>query len=185
MQERLESSDLGRVLISAFLLVTLIVVFASNLPRLHDSELKRHLSRIGTPYLGATGIHQSWSVFAPEPAKQNAAFRARVEFADGSHTLWQPPEYEPFIGSFREGRWGKWEEAIQTDVYGHAMLESTAIWIARRYATEEHRPVRVIFIRLWQDLPPPGSSDAPLPWRSQEYFEFRVRPGLLDGDASR
>lgn len=174
MQERLESSDLGRALISAFLIVTLVVIFASNLPRLHDSELKRQLSRIGTPYLQATGADQSWSVFAPNPVNENSDWRAEVTFADGSKANWRPPARDHFIGAFRNGRWSKWLEVVRKDVYGPDVWEPTAKYVARLYSDRGRRPIAVRFFRAWQPLPPPGSGQ-PLPaWREEAYYEYPV-----------
>jgi hypothetical protein len=181
LQERIESSDLGRALISAFVIVTLLVIFASNLPRLHDSELKRKLSRIGTPYLGATGIDQSWSVFAPEPVKTNNGFTALVTFRDGNTAQWQAPQDDRFLGAFREGRWSKWLEVVRNPIYTEDVLKPAAAWIARRYATDGRRPVRVTFIRAWQDIPAPGSELKNL-WHAEAYYTLDVTPAILSGD---
>jgi hypothetical protein len=54
LQERLESSDLGRSLISAFLIVTLGAVLATNIQG--NSKLRREVTRITQPYSNATGI---------------------------------------------------------------------------------------------------------------------------------
>ena len=180
MQQRLEATDLGRALISAFVLVTLIVIFASNLPRLYDSELKRQLSRIGTPYLGATGIDQSWSVFAPEPVKQNSVFTAVITFDDGSTARWHEPQYDRFVGSFLEGRWSKWLEVIRNTNYENDVWKPAAAWLARKYDTRGRRPVEVRFIRAWQDIPPPDVKTK-APWHAAVYYTFKVTPAVLTG----
>jgi hypothetical protein len=174
VQERLESSDIGRALISAFLLVTLVVLFASNLPRLYDSELKRQLSRVGTPYLRVTGADQSWSVFAPEPVSQNQDFKAVVAFEDGSKATWRPPQRDHFIGAFRNGRWSKWTEVVRKDAYGSDVFESTARYVVRVYEKRGRRPVSVTFVRGWQQIPPPGSGQPLPPWSEEAYYEYRV-----------
>jgi len=62
--ERLESSDTGRVVLSALILVLLISLVAYAIP---DSAPKRALLRPGLPLLSATGLGQGWGMFAPEP----------------------------------------------------------------------------------------------------------------------
>ena len=179
MQERLESSDLGRSLISAFLLLTLLVIFTANLPRLYDSELERQLTRVSRPYLRVTGLDQSWSVFAPEPVKHNHEFLAHVTFADGSRATWRIPEYDRFIGALRAGRWSKWMEVIRNDAYGAVVFKSTALYVARSLAKDGRRPVKVTFTRREQALPPFGT-DQRQPWRSETYYELELGPDTLE-----
>lgn len=70
LQERLEARPAGRVLISAFLVVTLAAVCATNLP---ESRLRREALKPAGPFLRATGLDQDWRVFAPDPRSRESA----------------------------------------------------------------------------------------------------------------
>lgn len=182
VQERIEASDLGRVVISAFIVITLIVIFTFNLPYLYDSELKRQLVRISSRFVQTAGIDQAWSVFAPTPRQYVIAFRARITYADGSESYWEIPHYGPWIGAFQSTRWRKWVEVVWDQNYAGSTWVSTARWIARTHAKDGLRPVTVTFIRRLHDLWPPGSKKkGHPPWRQQEYFTYKVPTGLVTG----
>jgi len=173
LQVRLERTAVGRSLISAFLLITLVVVVTINLPYFHDSELKRLVSRVTDPYVRATGLEQEWALFAPNPLMGNSDFRVVVTFADGSQTTWVPPRYDPFLGSFRAGRWAKIVEVMRQDQYRDTAFPSFARWVAAKYAGHTPPPAVVTFVRTIQELPPPGTN-RPQPWRTEAYYQLDV-----------
>ena len=74
MQERLESSAVGRAVISAFAVVTVVALALWNLP---DSEIKRKALTVVRPYVTALGLEQNWGVFAPDPAPRVTRARRR------------------------------------------------------------------------------------------------------------
>jgi hypothetical protein len=181
-QERLESSDLGRVLISAFLVLTIVVIVALNLPWQHDFELKRQLNKVALPYSKATGLQQNWSVFAPTPRSTSIAFTARIRFADGSRADWAIPREDRFFGAFLSTRWRKWVEVIWQDRYRPFAARPTALWLARRYARRGLRPLEVTFVRRWRGVPPLGSKIRTR-WRHQTYYHLKITPEMLDPKA--
>ena len=73
LQRRLETSSSGRALISGVILFTLAAMLISNLPA---SELRRTGMKIFDPYLDATGLHQNWSLFAPDPRRSTLQLEA-------------------------------------------------------------------------------------------------------------
>jgi hypothetical protein len=177
-QKRFESNDLGRVLISAFLLLTVVAIVALNLPWQYDTPLKRQLRRVAWPYSKATGVQQSWSVFAPIPRPSSLSFTARIRYADGTHVDWHPPARDPYIGEFSGEHWVKWVESAVRDDNARVVARPAAIWLARRYAQTGRRPVEVTFIRIWRDTPPLGSKTKPRP-RVEAYYHLRVTPTML------
>jgi hypothetical protein len=177
-QERLERTDIGRVVISAFLVLTLVSLIALNLPWQYDSKLKRELRRVAWPYSKATGVQQTWSVFAPNPRASTLRFSARVRFADGSHVDWRPDYGDPYIGEFAGEHWLKWVEASTQPGYGAFIGRSAATWLARRFSTPRRRPVEVTFTRTWWDTPPLGSKRRPKR-RVEHYYRLRITPEML------
>ena len=157
LQERFEASELGRAVIGAFVAVTLAVILIANLP---TSELKRQLVRVAEPYLEATGIHQVWGVFAPDPRRTVLFLEARVRFADGSTSTWRPPDGLPFPDSYRDVRWRKWADAVATS---QDYWEPAARWVARRYAGGASSVTSVELIARTYELLPPGNEPSRAP----------------------
>jgi hypothetical protein len=67
LQERFESTPLGRIVISIFLLVTFVALLTANLP---ESRLQELLLKADHPYVYGLGLDQAWGVFAPDPRSQ-------------------------------------------------------------------------------------------------------------------
>ena len=85
----------GRSLLSLFIVVTLVAVVVTNLP---ESLLRRRSRRSTDPYLKATGLDQSWRIFAPNPRQISLRLEARVRYDDGSVVVWQPPAGGDLVG---------------------------------------------------------------------------------------
>ena len=165
MQERLESSPAGRLLISAFLVVTVLALVAWNLPA---SELRRQALRPLAPYVRATGLDQNWGVFAPDPRRQTLDFYARITYADGTTGTWRPPSGNALIGAYRDYRWRKWYEWTTNDSYRH-LWDPAAAFVARRERAAGREPVRVELVRRTSDLAAPGYKPRSGPWREETY----------------
>jgi hypothetical protein len=176
MQERLESTRLGRVLISAFLIVTLLGLLTTSVL---ESHLRTKLLRVEHSFLYATGLTQNWGVFSPNPRRQVIELRARIVYGDGTTETWRPPRADPFIGAYWDFHWLKWVEYVILDDHRGDLWRPAATWIARAHATRDHRPVRVTLVRRWYDLPPPGHP-APHPWHEFAYYTLTVTPAVLD-----
>src|SRR5688500_7276572 len=95
LQRRLETSATGRAFLSGVIGFTLAAMLISNLPA---SELRRTGMKIFDPYLDATGLHQNWNLFAPDPRRSTLQLEARITFDDGSTTVWHPPTGDPVVG---------------------------------------------------------------------------------------
>jgi hypothetical protein len=153
VQERIESSVLGRALIGAFIAVTLLWVAATNLP---ESALKHDLLRQGSTYLNAVGLDQDWSLFAPEPRRRSLELVARVTYDDGSGASWTFPHDGPLVGQYRDYRWRKWLEYMVA--FGASELwPGAAQWAARQRSRPGRRVVSVALMQVVYDLLPPGS----------------------------
>jgi hypothetical protein len=174
VQERIESSVLGRALIGAFIAVTLLWVAATNLP---ESALKRDLLRQGGTYLNAVGLDQDWSLFAPEPRRRSLDLTARVTYDDGSSTTWTFPHDGPIVGQYRDYRWRKWLEYL-------IAFDATQLWpaAAQWSATERNRPQhRVSAVALVEnvyDLFPPGTGHGDRGPTQRAVFYIRQWPRL-------
>jgi hypothetical protein len=156
---RLESSDLGRVVLSAFIVVVLISLIAFAAP---DSAPQRTVLRSATPLLAATGLGQGWGMFAPDPRHELLRMEADVHNADGSVYHFELPFEGPFAAA-SDYRWRKWLEWAFLDEA--PIIQSTALYAAHRSAAAGHKPVSVTVVRSLARLHPPGE-DGPLEWHT-------------------
>lgn len=170
LQARAESSEFGRGIISAFIVVTVGLVVATNLP---SSPLRDKLMRPGQPYLNALGLDQSWAIFAPQPREAAIDLRATISYDDGSTRTWRIPNDDPFIGTFRDYRWRKWLENVVADVNSQ-LWRPAAIWIAAHESRPGRRAVRVTLTRRFATLQPPGQTPARLPWQEKLYYTLDI-----------
>jgi len=180
-QERVEHSRIGRVLISLFVVVTLITVLTANLPA---SRLQSLLLKADHPYLNAADLQQNWGVFAPDPRSQTVDVLARVTFADGSQETWQIPARDPVVGEYIDYRWRKWEEWVASGSSAF-LYQPGAIYAARRLATSERRPVQVALIDRSHQITVPGQTPFATN-RPTEHtlYTTKITPAMLQG-ASR
>ncbi|MGI8801747.1 MAG: hypothetical protein ACR2KV_06180 [Solirubrobacteraceae bacterium] len=172
LQARLESSDFGRGVISAFVIVTVGLILAANLPA---SPLHDELIAPGQPYLNALGLDQSWSVFAPEPRRASLDLRADIRYDDGSRATWRIPHDDPFVGTFRDYRWRKWLEQVDAET-NQQLWRPAAIWIAGQELRPGRRVVEVTLTRRVAPLQPPGVSPSQLPWQEKLFYTLHVAP---------
>ena len=179
MQERLERSGVGQLLISIFVVVTIagIVMTTSS-----DSELKSQFVRVGQPYLNALGLDQSWNVFAPDPRQKVIDVEGRVRFADGSTSTWKYPRRDPFVGVYSDYRWRKWTEWVTSDAY-RDLWKPAAAYIARQEASAGRRPVSVTLVRRSRGMIPPGTNRPEQIWEESSYYTLEVTPEILEGNA--
>jgi hypothetical protein len=169
---RLESSDLGRVVLSTVIVVILVSLIAFAAP---DSAPQRTVLRPATPLLVATGLGQGWGMFAPDPRHELLRMTADVHNADGSTYHFKLPFEGPFAAA-SDYRWRKWLEWAFLDE--KPIIEGTAIYAAHRSAAAGHKPVSVTVTRSLARLRPPGQ-DGPLKWhtsRAEVHFKREIGP---------
>ena len=171
MQERLESTGVGQVLISAFLLLTVASLVFWNMPQ---SELKKEALTPLRPFVNATGLDQNWGVFAPPP-RQSVVLEARIAYEDGTPRSWFLPRGGPLVDAYWDYRWRKYAEWARNDNRRY-LWEPTAAWIARHERAQGRRPVTVVLSRKVTELRPPGAGPSRERPRTFDYFVYPVAP---------
>jgi hypothetical protein len=167
LQERLESSEVGRVLISAFLIATLFSLCVTNLP---DSRLRREATKATDPYVNSLGLDQTWSVFAPDPRRVSLDMEARITYSNGETATWTVPRGGSLIGSYWDYRWRKWLENVVQEA-NRGLWRPTAQFIAQRRRRSGSLPTRVTLVRRWRDLTPPGARPRKRPrWQQYAFY---------------
>jgi hypothetical protein len=177
-QERVERSRAGRVLISLFVVLSILTILTANLP---PSHLENLLMKADHPYFNAVDMSQNWGVFAPDPRSQTVDLLARVTFADGSHETWQIPARDAVVGEYIDYRWRKWEEWLVSPATTFPLFRLGAIYAARVLATPERRPVRVVLIDRYHAITPPGQPSAPAGPTERTVYSTGITPAMLSG----
>lgn len=177
LQERVARSRAGRVVISLFVIATVVTILTANLP---PSRLQTVLLKADHPYLYGVDLEQNWGVFAPDPRQETIDVLARVSFADGSQQTWRIPRRDPVVGEYIDYRWRKWEEWVISPAYSQ-LPRPAAIYVARTLATPEHRPVRVTLINRFHAILPPGQPSGPVLPGVRKFFTTRITPAMLQG----
>ena len=166
LQERFEASDIGRMLISAALIFTIIGLVVWNLP---GGKLQQRLIPVERPYFQAAGLDQGWGVFAPDPRQTTNDFYARLDYPNGSQIVWRYPLGNPLLATYRTFRWQKWSEHVTIDV--QYLLAPTAQWLVRTKVRDGQHPVEVTLVQRFADTPPPDSK-APLQWQENVLYTW-------------
>ncbi len=169
VQQRLESSRLGRLVLSVGILVILGAVFTWNLP---PSELARKTQPSFQRIIYATGLDQNWSVFAPEPPRAEVNFRARIAYQDGTERTWNVPTGDALLGAYWDYRWLKWGEIVSAGIDARLWLPA-AQWIARQEIGAGRRPMTVT---LFRSIDPTAIATAQDPSTSVDFYVYPVPP---------
>ncbi len=148
-----------QTLVSAFLIVLLFCVVVAAMP---PSSLERTLSRPARPFLEATGLDQSWGVFAPNPRREVIDMSVRLVYPDGRAETWRPP---------KGYRWRKLMEHTNLSEGISTLARDTALHAAR---SAGGRPTRAVMVRRWAALPPGAGAERGR-WRVSRHI-FALRP---------
>jgi hypothetical protein len=151
------------MVVGAFVLAVVVCLVAYALP---DTPVTRPLGRPVASLFGVTGLEQGWGLFAPNPRRQQIGLSARVEFADGSATVWHLPRGDDALDAARAYRWRKWMEHVVA-APDEELSRRTARYLARTLASAARRPVRVTVTRRWTAMPDFGIT-ARRPWTARQ-----------------
>jgi hypothetical protein len=170
MQEKLEAARVGRLLISAFVIVTVGSLIVWNMP---SSKLREEAMRAARPFVYAIGLDQNWAVFAPNPRSVTLEMYARVTYADTSRVVRRFPSGGPVFGAYRDFRWRKWAEWATQDA-NKSLWAPAAKYVAHNEIEAGRHAVRVDLVRRWHEIFPPGSHPARGPWKEYTFFSARL-----------
>ena len=170
LQARVEASWAGRFAISILIAYVLISLLVSNLP---SSELKETGRPVAEPLLEATGLSQTWNLFAPNPRRSTLRLQARLTYADGSQSVWEQPDGDPFVSEYRSYRWRKWASNMMSD-RRQALWPQVARWVAENHRRDGQLPTEVVLVRRFYFAPAPGSGEDEVPpWSDDVLYVAR------------
>jgi len=173
VQQRFESSVVGRVVLSLGILVILGAVFTWNLPQ---SQLTTDTQPPFQRVMFSTGLDQNWSVFAPDPPQSEVEFQARIAYDDATERTWEVPTGGALFGAFWDYRWLKWGEIVSAGIDARLWLPA-AKWIARQETDAGRRPASVTLVRL---IVPHRIGGPDGPPTSVDFYVYPV-PGAAEG----
>jgi hypothetical protein len=174
MQERIESSPLGRLVLSVVIVVLLVFVTAFNMP---PSRLRDAVEVPGGPVVRAVGLDQDWRVFAPDPRDRVIRLEARVKFADGRTATWQVPRSGALVGAYWDYRWQKWTEHMLLDTGAQPLWDGATDYLARAYERPGAEPTEIDLVSLAKPIPPPGSkASSRQAWETRTFYRAAVAP---------
>jgi hypothetical protein len=162
--QRLESSAVGRVLISVLVVLVLGAFVSISLP---VSVLKQDLLEVTQPFINATGLDQNWQVFVT-PRQTSAYVYARVTYADGGSSEVDIPNGTG-LAAYVDYRWQKYEEQVRPDS-GRELWATYAAYVAHHAADGGRTPVRISLVRRWADTTPPGPGPERTSWQEYTFF---------------
>jgi hypothetical protein len=158
--QRFETSRFGEVVISCLVVVVLLIGVVWSLP---DADIRRGLIRVLHPVATATGLEQSWRMYAPEPLRRLDFLEVRVTMTNGVQRDWTNSRGDRVLGVFA---WYHWQKVKENVVNDPASRVGVAHWVVRRLTGRSEQPARVQMILRTEDLAPPGAAGPPV--RGQE-----------------
>ncbi|MGI8815410.1 MAG: hypothetical protein ACR2G2_09070 [Pseudonocardia sp.] len=168
MQAKIESSAVGRALISLVVICIMLPVLVVNMP---DSEIKTYLLDRGVSvFVRATGLDQNWGVFS-DVRRISLYVEGHIDYADGTSSVAAIP-HGPGIEAYSDYRWHKYGEQLRLDDNAR-LWKPYATLLADRARAQGKHPVRVSLVRRFADTLPPGPGPERGPWTE---FTFYVLP---------
>jgi len=151
LQQQFEQSRAGKLVISAFIVVFLVVGIVWNIP---DSPIRRGLVPVVEPVAAPAGLDQYWGMYGT-PVKRTEAVEVHVKMADGQVRVWT---MEPDARGV--GWWDRWimlRRAVMTDA---SVRPQVARWAVRQITAPDEHPVAVAVVLNTQNLSAPGEDSA-------------------------
>jgi hypothetical protein len=164
LQERLEGTVVGKIVLSSVIVYLLVALLVTNLPQ---SELKSTAEPAVEGFLEASALSQTWNLFAPNPRRSTLRLEARMVYEDGTQLVWRQPDGDAVVGEYRAYRWRKWASNMMSD-RRQGMWPDLARWVAENHRRDGLLPIEVTLVRQFYFAPPPGSDERDLPGWSDD-----------------
>jgi hypothetical protein len=147
LQQRFEESHVGKVVISAFVAVFVLIGVLWNVP---DSPIRRSLMPVVTPVAAPAGLDQYWGMYGT-PDSRLETVEVHVKMADGEDRVWTMQPGERGIGW-----WDRWILMRRAVIHDASIRPQLARWVVREVTEPTEHVVGVTVVYRTQTLPPPG-----------------------------
>lgn len=170
LQERLESSPLGRALISVLVVVLLGTAAIVNMP---DSITKNALLPVVGRAANVVGLDQGWAVYAPTPRGFSTYLEARVLDRDGTTTA-LPIPITTGLSEYWDYRWQRYGDTLLNGPDSRVRWAPYARWIADGQRGQGRHPVVVTLVNVSAASQPPGAPAPRGSWNERQFFSVGV-----------
>jgi hypothetical protein len=157
------SFDTRKTLISLFIIWH---IFAVSVWLLSPGAVNFYLSKIVAPYMQITGFWQNWTMFSPNPLRDDYYVQAQITYADGVTRNWNIPRMHDMgmIEKYQKERFRKMVENA-----GGSSNKTMYPFLARYAMIENDRgpatyPATVKLVRYWRFIAPPNPG-----WRTPDF----------------
>lgn len=180
-----------RILLSAFILLNLVVIGAVSIPAdfflvtiFHAQGLLTGISEKSATYASIAGLRLSWSMFAPNPSRDNSYIDAEISYRDGRKHIWSFPQMQElgYAERYAKERYRKFATENLWPKKNAGLWPSVALYIARLNADRSEPPQTVKLVHYWSEIPSislAGETPPPEHWQRDVFFVYTVRPGDL------
>jgi hypothetical protein len=170
LQERLERTTRGRIVISLVIVVLLGTVLIINMP---DSITKRALLHVAAPIANVVGLDQGWAVYAPSPRKISTYLEARVLERDGTTTTYPVPLSDG-LAEYWDYRWQRYADTLLNGPDNKPRWAPYAQWVAARDRAAGHSPTVVTLVNISSVSQAPDAATPRTPWNEHPFFSIGV-----------
>jgi hypothetical protein len=186
-----EDDRVKRTLISAFIAFHLVVIVSGAIPAdfflvraLHTQGFLVALNEKLAPYAKAAGLQVGWSMFAPNPSRDNTYVDSEITYRNGRMHIWSFPQMQElsYYERYVQERYRKFATERLCAKENSALWPDAARYIARLNADASNPPQTVKLIHYRSLIPPLAAADeAPPPerWERDVFFIYTVKPGDL------
>jgi hypothetical protein len=163
--------------VTAFIALHLALIVSWSVPIRSLSGIKRLLA----PYASASGLFQSWDMFAPDPPHGNGYLDAEIIYRNGQIQPWHFPQMQElsYVDRYFQERYRKWANERLSDNGNSALWPDAARYIARLNSNDANPPQVVRLVRYWSALPAPDEPPQREHWERSVFFSYVIRPGDL------
>ena len=150
LQQRFEESRVGKIVISIFVALFVLVGIVWNLP---ESPIQRGLVTVMAPVAAPVGLDQNWAMYAWQK-KRVDTIEVHVRLASGETRVWtlQP-------GERGVGWWDRWIMMRTYTMADASFRPQLARWVVREVTEPADHPVAVAVVLRSQNLSKPGEDD--------------------------
>jgi hypothetical protein len=150
-QQRFEESRAGKVVISVFIAVFVLIGVVWNIP---DSPIGRGLQALVKPVASVAGLDQNWGMYGT-PTRRVETIEVHVTMADGEDRVWTMQPGEQGVGW-----WDRWILLKRSAMVDSSIRPQLAHWVVRQITKPDERAVSVSMILRTENLSAPGDDGA-------------------------
>ena len=169
------------MLLIAFMAIQCIPPKFFLVSALGGEPLVSKLSSKVTPYAVGIGLFQAWSMFSPNPKRENTYVDAEIMYRNGRKHIWVFPQMQElgYIERYAKERYRKFSNDRLVKKENSAIWPDATRYIARLNADASNPPQIVKLANYRCVIPtPPESGELPIPerWEREVFFVYNVQP---------